>query len=63
MYILDNFTVSASEIKQLSIYEETLEEISRKQITSEVLVNIHDKVFEFFEILEQQTRFYLSYKT
>lgn len=28
--ILDNFTVSASEIQQLSIYEDTLEESSKK---------------------------------
>lgn len=50
LFILDNFTVSASEIQQLSIYEDTLEETSRKKNTSEGLVNIPDKVFEFFEV-------------
>lgn len=45
---LDKFTVSASKIQQLSIYEKTLEETSRKQNTLDGLVNIHDKVFKFF---------------
>lgn len=58
--ILDNFTVSASEIQQLSVYEDTLEETSRKQNTSEGLFYIHHKVFRIFKTLEQHTRFHSS---
>ncbi|CAG2199280.1 PIF1 [Mytilus edulis] len=60
--ILDEMIVSASEITNESIYEETLEETKRKQNLSEGLTNIHDKIFEFFESLELKVRTLLCYK-
>ena len=45
--ILDNMTVSAYELMETTIYKETLEEMARKQNTSEGLTNICDAVYDF----------------
>ena len=51
--ILDDMTISASEIMSNTSYEETLEETAWKQNTAEGLTNICDSVFEFFEMVEK----------
>lgn len=57
---LDKFTVSASKIQQLSIYEK----IWKKQVENKThwmdLSIYMTKYLNFFEILEQQSRFNLS---
>ena len=43
--IVNTFIVSSSELHDITYYDETLQETSRKQSISDGLVNIHDKVF------------------
>ena len=61
--LLDEMIISASELNETTVWEETLEEIQRKQNVSESLTNIHDKVFEFFETLEHRIRALLCHES
>ena len=61
--ILDDMTISSSDILTNLLYEDTLEETHRKQNTAEGLTNICDNVFEYFEMVEKVLRTLLTLKT
>ena len=60
--ILDDMTISASDISTNTIYEDTLTYTTRKQNTAEGLTNICDSVYEYFEMVEKAIRTLLTSK-
>jgi hypothetical protein len=61
--ILDGMILTASDIKAISKYQESLNETARKQNIREGLTNINDEVFEFFLNLEKEIRQLMTYST
>lgn len=62
MNILDGFIISEAELREITVYEETLDETILKQNIRGSLTHINDKCFEFFEFLEKKIRHLLSFE-